>query len=420
MARAMRDSGVEWIGEIPASWTLIRTKHKYSSHKDVAGDKADDYERLALTLGGVIKRSKEDSTGLQPEAFNGYQILRKNELVFKLIDLANVSTSRVGYSPYTGLVSPAYIILTPKEIAESKYGVYYFLSMWQREIFNHMGDDGVRSSLNATDLLNVPYLSIPNEEQQRIVAFLDRKCAEIDRVIAETERTIAEYKALKQSIITETVTKGIRGQRSTKLSNIPWIQQIPADWQECRIKNAIFPVEKPVLETDEIITCFRDGEVTLRKNRREEGFTVSFTEHGYHGVDIGDLVIHGMDAFAGAIGCSDSRGKTTPVVHVCATIGNNRYFMYYLRSLAYGNILMDLSNGVRIRSSDYRNFAKLGVFGVLVPPRAEQDEIVGYLDSVIAKIDRLINEKMHLLAELEAFKQSIIYEYVTGKKEVQG
>lgn len=418
MAREMKNSGIPWIGAIPSNWEVQRTKHKYTNHKVVAGDDADGYDRLALTLSGVIKRPKDDATGLQPEAFNGYQILKKNELVFKLIDLANVSTSRVGYSHYTGIVSPAYIVLSPKIPSESHYGVYFFLSMWQREIFNHMGDDGVRSSLNASDLLNIPYLSVPQEEQMRIISFLDRKCAEIDSVIANTQRTIEEYKALKQSIITEAVTKGVRGKRPMKDSGIEWIEKIPSTWHECRIKNAIFPREKSINETDEIITCFRDGEVTLRKNRREDGFTVSFTEHGYHGVDVGDLVIHGMDAFAGAIGCSDSRGKTTPVVHVCDTVGNNRYFMYYLRSLAYGNILMDLSNGVRIRSSDFRNFTKLGAFGAIVPPIDEQNEIVAYVDEKTSKIDTLITQKTNLLSELESYKKSLIYEYVTGKKEV--
>lgn len=132
-------------------------------------------------------------------------------------------------------------------------------------------------------------------------------------------------------MITQAVTKGIRGHRPMKPCEIEWLNSIPEDWSKCRIKNAIMPTQKQIYLDDEIVTCFRDGEVTLRKNRREDGFTVSFTEHGYHGVDVGDLVIHGMDAFAGAIGCSDSRGKTTPVVHVCTTIGNNRYFMYFLR-----------------------------------------------------------------------------------------
>lgn len=414
----MKDSGVEWLGDIPQDWNVGRTKNYYTNHKTIVKDKSDDYERLALTLNGVIKRSKDDSNGLQPEKFEGYQILYRNELVFKLIDLENISTSRVGLSPYEGIVSPAYIILSKKDGICERYGEYYFLSMWQRTIFNQMGDDGVRSSLNASDLLNIPYLVPLYEEQVKIADYLDEKCKEIDNIITKTQESIEEYKKLKQSIITQAVTKGVRGDREMKVSGIEWLESIPEDWQECRIKNVIFPIEKEIKDSDEIITCFRDGEVTLRKNRREDGFTVSFTEHGYHGVDVGDLVIHGMDAFAGAIGCSDSRGKTTPVVHVCNTVGNNRYFMYYLRAMAYGNILMDLANGVRIRSSDYRNFAKLGVFKICVPPLAEQNDIVSYLDEKCIGIEKTILLKEKLLKELESYKKSLIYEYITGKKEV--
>ena len=174
MSREMKDSGVEWIEQIPKDWYVGRVKNYYRNHKTVVGNESNKYQRLALTLGGVIKRSKDDSTGLQPEAFNGYQILQKGDLVFKLIDLENIQTSRVGLSPFNGIVSPAYIVL--EEISGScvEYGEKYFLSMWQRTIFNHLGDDGVRSSLNASDLLGIPYLLPPINEQKRIVKFLNK------------------------------------------------------------------------------------------------------------------------------------------------------------------------------------------------------------------------------------------------------
>ena len=258
---------------------------------------------------------------------------------------------------------------------------------------------------------------VPNlHEQERIAHFLNQRCAEIDTVLDKTRTSIEEYKKLKQAIITQAVTKGIRGDRPMKESGVIWLDTVPAEWTISKIKYTIFPKEKPVLPMDEVITCFRDGTVTLRRNRREEGFTISFTENGYQGVDVGDLVIHGMDA--GAIGCSDSRGKTSPVVHVCSTVGNNRYFMYFLRYMAYSGVLMDFSNGVRIRSSDFRNFKKLAVFEMLVPPLREQNKIVDYLDSTLAKIDQVIKQKEILISELEACKKSAIYEYVTGKREV--
>ena len=201
-------------------------------------------------------------------------------------------------------------------------------------------------------------------------------------------------------------------------SGVPWLKEIPVDWKVERGKNVLVLQKRPVRDNDEVVTCFRDGEVILRSLRRTEGFTMSDKEIGYQGINEGDIVIHGMDAFAGAIGCSDSRGKTTPVVHVCSTAGNNKYFMYFLRAMAYGNILMDLSNGVRIRSSDYRNFDRLGVFGIAVPPLNEQNEIVQYLDKKCDLIEKLIAIKQSKIERLERYRKSLIYEYVTGKKEV--
>lgn len=417
MARQMKESGISWIGQVPQSWEVVRTKNCYTNKKQVVGDEADSYERLALTLNGVIKRPKDDVTGLQPEEFSGYQILRENELVFKLIDLANVATSRVGYSPYVGIVSPAYIILHPKNDDESRFGEYYFLSMWQREIFNHMGDDGVRSSLNATDLLNIPYLLVPNDEKSKIVKFLDATCAEIDAVITKTKATIEEYKKLKQSIITEAVTKGIRGDRPMKESGIEWIGDIPVDWNVKKGKWILKHLEKPVKEDDGVITCFRDGEVTLRSNRREDGFTFALQEIGYQGIDVNDLVVHGMDGFAGAIGVSDSRGKASPVLQVLDSSENKRYIMYYLRNMAYNGIFIALATGIRVRSCD-TNWNKLKELPYIIPSTEEQQEIASYIDKKCAEVDALIGQKTALLEEMETYKKSVIYEYVTGKKEV--
>ena len=203
-----------------------------------------------------------------------------------------------------------------------------------------------------------------------------------------------------------------------KDSGIEWIGEIPENWSNSRIKYEIIPLQRTVKNNDLIVTCFRDGTVTTRQNRREEGFTISLTENGYQGVNVGDLVIHGMDAFAGAIGCSDSRGKITPVVHVCKTMGNNRFFMFLLRSMAMNDVLMSYSDGVRIRSSDYRNFNKLGKFSIAVPPVNEQSQIADYLDFKCFEIDALLKNYEDQISTLEEYKKSLIYEYVTGKKKV--
>ncbi|MBI6013248.1 restriction endonuclease subunit S, partial [Clostridium perfringens] len=204
MTKNMKDSGVDWIGEIPENWNVIRVKNKFINRKQIVGENVEKYERLSLTLKGVLKRDKNDNNGLQPEKFESYQILKEDELVFKLIDLENVSTSRVGLSKYEGLVSPAYIILNNKQ--ESKYGYYYFLSMWQREIFNKLGGVGVRSNLTVKDLLNIKYLDIPKNEKKEIVDYLDKKVPQIDEIIKITNTSIEEYKKYKYALITKCVT----------------------------------------------------------------------------------------------------------------------------------------------------------------------------------------------------------------------
>ena len=202
----LKDSGVYWIGKVPSHWEVVKGKYCFDNDKEIVGARVDQYERLALTLNGVIKRSKDDNEGLQPKDFATYQILRKDELVFKLIDLQNISTSRVGLSPYVGLVSPAYIILKSRKNIYPSYAERFYLMMWYNQIFNHLGDDGVRSSLNASELLNLPFVLPPLEEQKKIADFLDDKCAQIDEITKATREEIETLKQYKQSLIYEYVT----------------------------------------------------------------------------------------------------------------------------------------------------------------------------------------------------------------------
>lgn len=197
-----------------------------------------------------------------------------------------------------------------------------------------------------------------------------------------------------------------------KDSGVPWIGEIPEHWNVLRGKNILTLLERPVQEDDDIITCFRDGEVTLRKNRREEGFTVSMKEIGYQGVETGDLVVHGMDGFAGAIGVSDSRGKATPVLNVMDSKENKRYLMYYLRAAAYKDVFMSLSTGIRVRSCDLR-WNKLSVFPFLIPDINEQDSIVTYIDNLVKRVDDIICKAKVSIEEYKSWKASIIYEAVT-------
>jgi type I restriction enzyme S subunit len=199
-----------------------------------------------------------------------------------------------------------------------------------------------------------------------------------------------------------------------KPAGVPWLQQVPEHWSSARAKSLFQKVERPVRPEDETVTCFRDGTVTLRKNRRATGYTESLKEIGYQGVRKGDLVIHVMDAFAGSMGVSDSDGKSTPVYSVCVPRGSEVpwYFAYQLRQMARAGWLQALSKGIRERSSDFR-FELFGMQTMLVPPPDEQHLIVRYLRALDAKVKRYIRTKRKLIATLQEQKQAIIQRAVT-------
>ena len=210
--------------------------------------------------------------------------------------------------------------------------------------------------------------------------------------------------------------------RKMKDSGIEWIGEIPEGWSIARGKHILTLLQRAVFPTDGIITCFRDGEVTLRSNRREDGFTVSLKEIGYQGIEPGDLVVHGMDGFAGSIGISDSRGKSSPVLVVLDSSQDKKYLMYYLRSMAYNNVFLALSTGIRVRSCDLK-WNKLADLLYLVPPIVEQHKLVSFLDEKCSEIDAMLSKTRASIEEYKKLKQAVITQAVTkgvrGEREMK-
>lgn len=205
--------------------------------------------------------------------------------------------------------------------------------------------------------------------------------------------------------------------RQMKDSGLPWVGNIPNHWSIERGKNILALLNRPVLPNDGVITCFRDGEVTLRSNRREEGFTFSDLEIGYQGIEPGDLVVHGMDGFAGSIGISDSRGKATPVLNVMESTQDKKYLMYFLRCMAYNGVFFALSTGIRVRSCD-TNWNKIKNLLFTLPPIEEQRTIARFIDQECTKADNLIVQYHNAIEQYKSLKQSVITEAVT--KGVRG
>ena len=201
--------------------------------------------------------------------------------------------------------------------------------------------------------------------------------------------------------------------RQMKDSGYRHLGQIPAEWNMTRGKQVLRLLQREIRENDGVITCFRDGEVTLRTNRRTDGFTVSLKEIGYQGIEPGDLVVHGMDGFAGAIGISDSRGKASPVLNVLDSEEDKRFLMYYLRALAYREVYLALADGIRVRSCNL-SWKKIGSLPIALPSLEEQQRISRYLDEQCSEIDSAIQSAEASVREYERLRDAFIFDAVTN------
>ena len=416
--REMKDSGIEWIGEIPVQWNLVQTKRFFTNTKKIVGAKADNYDRLALTLNGVIKRSKDDSEGLQPEKFEGYQILCKNELVFKLIDLENVKTSRVGLSPYTGLVSPAYIVLS-NNFSDNRFFYHWFMSMYYNEVFNHLGGEGVRSALNAKDVLSLPVPDIQLDEQRRIADYLDRKCSQIDDIIARQKEVIEKLKAYKLSVITEAVTKGLNPDVPMKDSGVEWIGEIPEHWEVMRFgrcaaikSNLVAPddyADYPQISPDSIEK--NSGRILEYKTVKESG-VISWNHLFFKG----QIIYSKVRPMLNKVAIAPFDGLCSADMYPIET-NNNTQFLVYMMLSDYFTSQVGLVAENRVKMPKI-NQNELGAIMVTIPSQSEQETISKYLLEKCSSVDAVIDKKQGLIDKLDDYKKSLIYEVVTGKKEV--
>lgn len=408
--REMKDSGIEWIGTIPFDWKCCKQKYE-----------------IQLINGRAYSDSEFEEDGK-------YRILRVGNLFSNptwytsSLELPPDKYCENGDLLYSWSMSYAPVIWSGEK-------VIYHYHIWKTKLSSNLNKkfayyylsaltDALKAKIHETTMgfitmgvMNNSYIAFPClKEQEIIVSFLDSKCSEIDAISADIQKEIEILEQYKRSVITEAVTKGLNPDVEMKDSGVPWIGKMPANWTCIKGKYILKYMQRPVKTDDGVITCFRDGEVTLRSNRREDGFTMADKEIGYQGIDVGDLVVHGMDGFAGAIGISDSRGKASPVLNVLDSRQNKKYIMYYLRSMAYGDVFAALATGIRVRSCDLR-WNKLSVLLYPVPPLEEQAEIVQYIEDTLNKVNGVISEKKQQLTVIDSYKKSLIYEYVTGKKE---
>ena len=398
---AMKNSGNQWMGLIPYDWRTIKGKYLFTIET------------------GKLDANAEDPDGKYPFFTCSMYPKNINKYAFDCEALLVAGNGLVGFTQYYNgkfnAYQRTYVLSNFQDIHPHFLKHYIALNLPPEAEYKSVGS--VIQFIKYDDLANflIPYPDM--HTQIRIANFLDKKCSEIDSLFTDIQSQIDILEEYKKSVITKAVTKGLNPDVEMKDSGIEWVGMIPTHWNVDKGKYFLRYLQKPVRETDDVITCFRDGEVTLRTNRREDGFTISFKEIGYQGIDIGDLVVHGMDGFAGAIGISDSRGKASPVLNVLDADHNKRYLMYYLRNMAYNGVFIALATGIRVRTCD-TGWNKLRELPYTLPPKNEQDEIADFIDTKCAEVDAVITDKKAQLETLAEYKKSLIYEYVTGKKEV--
>lgn len=416
MTRKMKDSGIEWIGEIPENWEVVKNKYVFNRVKEIINNKWEKTQLLSLTTKGIIEKDINNLEGKLPESFSTYQVVKKGDLILCLFDL-DISAVFNGLSSYYGMISPAYKRYVLKISGDIRYYNYLFDFIFTDRKYKNYSTT-LRFTLDNQEFDGIPTIK-PNTKEQNIISdFLDKKTEQIENIKSTITQEIQTLEDYKKSVITEAVTKGLDKNVEMKGSGIEWIGEIPKHWEIKKGKYILKLLKRTVRDDDEVVTCFRDGRVTLRSNRREEGFTFADKEIGYQGINKGDLVVHGMDGFAGAIGISDSRGKGSPVLNVLDSAENKWYLALYLRVMAYSDVFTALATGIRVRSVDLR-WKKLSELPYPVPPIEEQEEILRYINKKFLNINRLITKKRKQLETLEEYKKSLIYEYVTGKKEVE-
>lgn len=414
MAREMKDSGIEWIGEIPKEWETKKLKY-------TASFVLDKYDKSLGELSYIALENIHSWSGSYVETDSQYD--REQSLVCKSGDILfgklRPYLAKVYMSHSLQCCSGEFAVIRVYNQSNC-YMLYQFLS--HGFIFEvDRSTYGTKMPRANVDFIKNIFVALPPlSAQYRIAAFLDRKCAEIDSVIADTQKTIEEYKALKQSIITEAVTKGVRGERKMKDSGVEWLPEIPEDWDAKRGKQLFVETnERSVDGHEELLTVSHITGVTPRSAKNVNMF-MSESLVDYKICHVGDLAANTMWMWQGAIGVSNYEGVISPSYNTYRQ-RTHAYYSGYLEYLLRVPVLVSTyaaySTGITVsRLRLYPDQFFSIVFPV--PSNDEQKEIATHLDTKCAEIDRLIAAKQQLLTELESYKKSVIYEYVTGKKEV--
>ena len=429
--RATKESGISWLGEYPSDWELKKIKYCLQERVE-KNNPVRTTEILSLTAKqGVIPYDQKEGGGNKPkEDVSAYRLAYPGDIVMNSM---NILSGSVGLSQYFGCVSPVYYMLRPWKVTEDvRYYNYIFqTTMFQRSLFG-LGN-GILIKESGNGKLNTIRMRIPMDkfgglfipvapidEQKRIADFLDAKCAEIDALTADIQTQIDTLEQYKRSVITETVTKGLNPDVEMKDSGIEWVGEIPMHWP-------VHPVysyygerkNKNRLGKEDNLLSLSYGRV-IRKDINTNDGLLPESFNTYNIVEEGDIIIRPTDLQ------NDKRSLRTGLVKEHGIITSayidlcplkqvdSRYFHFLLHAYDVMKVFYNMGNGVR-QGLNYSEFSRLMVFE---PPYEEQVAMADYLETKVTEVDAIIEQKKEQMAVLDAYKRSLIFEYVTGKKEV--
>jgi type I restriction modification DNA specificity protein len=416
----MKDSGIKWIGLIPEGWQVVSIKSFLQKRKEIL-EKWTNENVLSLTMNGVVIRDLENPSGKMPATFDGYQKIYKGNLVLCLFDI-DVTPRCVGIAYDDGVTSPAYSQYIIKEGDLRFY--YYLLLMMDNDKILLQYSRTLRSTLT-DEYFGAVKVAIPKSiiEQQRIAKFLDEKTALIDDIITDTKQTIEELKSYKQSLISEIVTKGINKNVKLVPSGIEWIGEVPEEWEVLKSRYFLNEISVKGYPDEEVLSLYRDYGIIPKNSRSDNHNVTSLDTSGYKLVKPGNLVINKMKAWQGSMAISNLRGIVSPAYYTFEVDNerfNLRFLHYALRNPAYKQEYMRISAGLRVGQWDLNKNEFKNIKYAFPANKEEQKAIADYLDEKSSQIDALIIEKENVISEYENYKKSMIYEYVTGKKRVEG
>ena len=421
--RAMKDSGIPWIGKIPEGWNIDRLQVALQEIVEKNSPIKTDYILSLTNNRGVIPYTDKGDVGNKSkDNLEEYKVAYPNTIVANSM---NILIGSVGICDYYGCVSPVYYVFQATEKGSLRFFNYIMSSEpFQKHLRQYAnGILEIRLRLSSSNILKryVPFPSLA--EQQRIAEFLDMKCAEVDEMIALQEQIIEELKAYKQSVITEAVTKGLNPATPMKDSGIKWIRQIPYHWNIVAPKALFSQRKEKATEGQRQLTSSQQYGIIYQDEYCEiTGNKVVAVIKDFDilkQVQAGDFVIS-MRSFQGGLEYSTKSGSISSAYVMLIPNLNYvypRFYRWLFKSICYINALQSTSNMVRDgQAMRFSNFAQVPLYQV---PLKEQESIADYLDEKCADIDSLIQTKQSKIDSLKEYKKSIIYEYVTGKREVE-